>query len=106
MLYLQLLYRCNFSCRHCFHGELLKNADRFNLAEAQAILDHFRWVYKLDAVTFLGGEPLLYPHVAAVCHYAKRLGLQVEICTNGHLGFRRTFEAIGGTLDKLRVSLD
>jgi Fe-coproporphyrin III synthase len=106
MLYLQLLYRCNFSCRHCFHGELLKNADRFNLAEAQAILDHFRRVYRLDAVTFLGGEPLLYPHIATVCPYAKRLGLRVEICTNGHLGFRRKIEAIAEALDKLRVSLD
>ncbi|WP_213450653.1 hypothetical protein [Rhizomonospora bruguierae] len=28
MLYLQLLYKCNFSCKHCFHGELLSTSPR------------------------------------------------------------------------------
>jgi Fe-coproporphyrin III synthase len=106
MLYLQLLYRCNFTCRHCFHGQLLKSSDRFTLTEAQAILDHFRQVYQLDAVTFLGGEPLLYPDIVAICHYAKNIGLDVEICTNGHNGFRDRIEAIAPVLDKFRVSLD
>nr|WP_234042481.1 hypothetical protein [Streptomyces marianii] len=27
MLYLQLLYRCNFTCLHCFHGKRLQYAD-------------------------------------------------------------------------------
>jgi MoaA/NifB/PqqE/SkfB family radical SAM enzyme len=106
MLYLQLLYHCNFTCRHCFHGELLNSPDRFNLAQAQAILDHFRRVYQLDAVTFLGGEPLLYPHIVTICRYAKDIGLSVEICTNGHDGFRNKIEAVAPVLDKFRVSLD
>jgi MoaA/NifB/PqqE/SkfB family radical SAM enzyme len=106
MLYLQLLYRCNFICRHCFHGELLKSPEQFNLTEAQAILDHFKRIYQLDAVTFLGGEPLLYPHIVSICRYAKQLGLQVEICSNGHHGFRNKIEAIAPVMDKFRVSLD
>jgi MoaA/NifB/PqqE/SkfB family radical SAM enzyme len=106
MLYLQLLYRCNFTCRHCFHGQLLKSPDRFTLAEAQAILDHFRQVYRLDAVTLLGGEPLLYPDIVAICHYAKTIGLDVEICTNAHDGFRDRIEVIAPVLNKFRVSLD
>jgi len=106
MLYLQLLYKCNFSCRHCFHGEMLKAPDSFSVVEAQALLDHFTTVYQLDAVTFLGGEPLLYPHIATMCRYAKGLGLEVEICTNGHRGFRSKIEAVAPLLDKFRVSLD
>jgi MoaA/NifB/PqqE/SkfB family radical SAM enzyme len=106
MLYLQLLYRCNFACRHCFHGQLLKSTDRFSLAEAQALVDHFRQAYQLEAVTFLGGEPLLYPDIVAVCRHAKTIGLDVEICTNGHDGFRDRIAAIAPVLDKFRVSLD
>jgi MoaA/NifB/PqqE/SkfB family radical SAM enzyme len=106
MLYLQLLYRCNFSCKHCFHGELLKAPDAFTVAEAQAMLDHFKQIYRLDAVTFLGGEPLLYPGIATMCAYAKQLGLDVEICTNAHRGFRARIEEIAPWVDKLRVSLD
>ncbi|MFC5253435.1 radical SAM protein [Streptomyces nigrescens] len=106
MLYLQLLYRCNFSCKHCFHGELLKDAGQFSLDEASGILDHFREVYKLEAVTLLGGEPLLYPYIDDVCSHAKHLGLRVEICTNGHRGYHSALEAIAPQLDKLRISLD
>jgi MoaA/NifB/PqqE/SkfB family radical SAM enzyme len=106
MLYLQLLYKCNFSCRHCFHGELLKSPDNFTLTEAQSMLAHFRDVFQLEAVTFLGGEPLLYPHIVTICKYAKQLGLEVEICTNAHRGFRSKIEALAPVLDKFRVSLD
>lgn len=106
MLYLQLLYRCNFRCRHCFHGELLDSPDALTLTEAQSLLTHFRTAYQLDAVTLLGGEPLLYPHIVTVCRYAKQLGLTVEICTNGHSGFRTKVQAVAPVLDKLRVSLD
>jgi Fe-coproporphyrin III synthase len=106
MLYLQLLYRCNFSCRHCFHGELLKSADSFSLSEAQAVLNHFADVYQLEAVTFLGGEPLLYPHIVDICAFAKQRGLTVEICTNAHSGFRNRIRALAPVLDKFRVSLD
>ena len=106
MLYLQLLYQCNFACRHCFHGELLKDREQFTLAEVQAILEHFRDNYRLDAVTLLGGEPLLYPEIISACRYAKGLGLQVEICTNGHRGFRDKITTVGPYLDRLRVSLD
>ncbi|MFJ8314200.1 MULTISPECIES: hypothetical protein [unclassified Streptomyces] len=35
MLHFQLMYRCNFECLHCFHGERLKHAAAFTLAEAQ-----------------------------------------------------------------------
>lgn len=106
MLYLQLLYRCNFSCRHCFHGELLNSRENFSLAEAQALLDHFKKTYQLDAVTFLGGEPLLYPDIVTISRYARELGLNVEICTNAHRGFHARIEAVAPLLDKFRVSLD
>jgi pyruvate-formate lyase-activating enzyme len=106
MLYLQLLYKCNFACRHCFHGELLKDSENFSPAEAQALLTHFKHVYHLDAVTFLGGEPLLYPQIVTICHYAKSLDLEVEICTNAHRGFRSRIDAVAPVLDKFRVSLD
>lgn len=106
MLYVQLLYRCNFACQHCFHGELLKAADRYTPAEVHAVLTHFRERYALQSVTFLGGEPLLYADVVEVCRDAKVLGLGVDICTNGHAGFLTRLERVAPYLDKLRVSLE
>lgn len=106
-LYLQLLYRCNFSCRHCFHGELLADPEHYTLEEAQAILRHFRDSYQLEAIAFLGGEPLLYRDIVDLCHYAKNdLGLRTEMCSNAHRGFRGTLSRLAPALDKFRVSLD
>lgn len=106
MLYVQLHYRCNFTCDHCFHGDLLSAPGSYAPAEVGAMLRHFRDRYGLESVTFLGGEPLLYPDIAQVCQDARELGLGVEICTNGHYGFARQVIAIAPYLARLRVSLD
>ncbi|MGJ3560063.1 hypothetical protein ACR6C2_21535 [Streptomyces sp. INA 01156] len=56
MLYLQLLYRCNFTCLHCFHGERLQYADAFTAEEAVSLLTLMRDEYGTQAVTLLGGS--------------------------------------------------
>ncbi|MFJ8846053.1 hypothetical protein ACIRFF_24495 [Streptomyces cyaneofuscatus] len=56
MLYLQLLYRCNFTCLHCFHGKRLQYADAFTVDEAADLLTLMRDQYGTEAVTLLGGE--------------------------------------------------
>jgi MoaA/NifB/PqqE/SkfB family radical SAM enzyme len=106
MLYLQLLYQCNFSCRHCFHGKMLAAPERYTPAEVRELLTHFVSEYRLEAVALLGGEPLLYAGIAEVAADAKGMDLAVEICTNGHHGFFRRLRALAPYLDKLRVSID
>ncbi|MFI6860025.1 radical SAM protein [Streptomyces sp. NPDC050421] len=106
MLYLQLLYRCNFECLHCFHGERLQHADAFTADEAINLLTLMRQQYETEAVTLLGGEPFVYKNLTQVVRYAKQdLGMQVEICTNGYRIERRLTE-IAPHLDLLRVSLE
>lgn len=106
MLYLQLLYRCNFECLHCFHGKRLQHADAFTADEAVKLLALMRERYDTEAVTLLGGEPFVYKDLAQVVRYAKReLGMRVEICTNGYRIERRLTE-IAPHLDLLRVSLE
>ena len=106
MLYLQLQFACNFRCQHCFHGQLLDSPVRYTSSDAIALVEHFRTEYALEAVTLLGGEPLLYPDVVAVAEHCKRAGLAVEICTNGHRGFFGVIRALAPFLDKFRVSID
>lgn len=69
-LYVQLLYRCNFNCEHCFHGERLSWNDSFSLEEARHLLATFRNGYGITIVTFLGGEPFLYRNLAEIIRYA------------------------------------
>lgn len=106
MLYLQLLYRCNFSCRHCFHGERLQHADAFTLQEAITLLRLMNKEYGTEAVNLLGGEPFLHKDLPEIVRYAKQeLGIHVEICTNGYRIERRLTE-IAPCLDLLRISLE
>lgn len=106
MLYLQLLYRCNFECLHCFHGTRLQHADAFTAEQAANLLTLMRNRYGTEAVTFLGGEPFVYKDLARVVRHARQeLGLRVEICTNGYRIERRLAE-IAPHLDLLRVSLE
>lgn len=106
MLYLQLLYRCNFACQHCFHGERLRHADAFTLEEAITLMRLMHKEYGTEAVNLLGGEPFVYKDLPEVVRYAKQeLGLHVEICTNGYRIERRLTE-IAPHLDLLRISLE
>lgn len=106
MLYLQLLYRCNFECGHCFHGKRLQHADAFAAEQAVSLLTLMREQYGTEAVTLLGGEPFVYKDLAQVVRHAKEeLGQRVEICTNGYRIERRLTE-IAPHLDLLRVSLE
>lgn len=105
-LYLQLLYRCNFECLHCFHGERLKHTDAFTPQEAISLIRRMRNMYGTEAVTLLGGEPFVYKGLPEVVRNTKEeLGLQVEICTNGYHIERRLTE-IAPHVDLLRVSLE
>lgn len=106
MLYVQLHYRCNYTCQHCFHGELLSSPERYTRGEVRQLLEYFVQRYQLEEVTFLGGEPLLHPDIVAICADAKKFGLRTEICTNGHAGFHTTVKALVPYLDRLRVSLE
>jgi MoaA/NifB/PqqE/SkfB family radical SAM enzyme len=106
MLYLQLLYRCNFTCMHCFHGERLKHADAFTAEEAVGLLTLMRDQYGTEAVTLLGGEPFVYKELPQVVRRTRQeLGLRVEICTNGFRIEHRLME-IAPYVDLLRISLE
>ncbi|MBO1414671.1 radical SAM protein [Streptomyces sp. FH025] len=104
-LYLELLFRCNFSCTTCYHGEDLKRPDTVTVDQATAALTYFADHYDTHWVCLLGGEPLLFEGLPAVLAAAKALGYRTEICTNGYK--RRAFLTQAAEhLDMLRVSLD
>lgn len=105
-LYLQLLYRCQFRCAHCFHGERLAWRDAYTLEQATALIELMRRDYGTGAVNFLGGEPFLYTHLGALLAHAKHeLGMRTEICTNGYRITQKLTE-FGSDIDFLRISLE
>lgn len=105
-LYLQLLYRCQFRCAHCFHGDRLAWRDAYTLEQATALIELMHRDYDTGAINFLGGEPFLHTHLGALLAHAKHdLGMRTEICTNGYRITRKLTE-FGHDIDFLRISLE
>lgn len=104
-LYLQLLYRCNFNCQHCFHGEDLKKNDVFSAEQVERVIGLLTKDYGISSVTLLGGEPFLHPELPEIVDNIKSKQLRVEICTNGY-GIKKKLEQIAPSIDHLRVSLE
>lgn len=82
---------CNLRCRHCYNAEKY-----FNTNSATYIVDEMDLQQCLHAVKsffdagfrhihFLGGEPLVSPHIFDVIKYAKELNMIVTINSNACL---------------------
>ncbi|MFN8345077.1 MAG: radical SAM protein [Spirosomataceae bacterium] len=104
-LYIQLLYRCNFNCKHCFHGEKLKLHNAFSKQEVINIASLFREDYSTELITFLGGEPFIHPEFPEILEWAQQNQFVTEVVTNGY--------KVGGKLvamhkyiNHLRVSIE
>ncbi|WZH35610.1 MAG: radical SAM protein [Microbacterium enclense] len=105
-LYIQLLYRCNFSCGHCFHGEKLQDPSTIGREDVREVMDHFRENYATSHVVLLGGEPFLHPDLHDTLQYARENGMTTEICTNGHRFTQAKIRSMSQNIDDLRVSID
>jgi len=58
-------------------------------------------------VTFLGGEPTLYPQLTDALELAARSGYRTRLVTNGHLGYSRFLRNLtGDRLPDISFSLD
>lgn len=84
---LELGYRCNLRCQHCYvaHGHTgLPGLQELSAAEIQRILDE---VVDEGCLWLLltGGEPLLRRDFPEIYTYAKRKGLLLNLFTNGTL---------------------
>ena len=94
---------CDLDCPFCY------------APKAAAVLDAAQlcaWIDELDAegclgVGFGGGEPSLYRRLPQVCrHAAERTGLAVTMTTHAHRFTPQLVDALAGTLNFVRISVD
>ena len=83
---LELTYRCNFKCKHCYIPESYKKEFRreLNTKQTFSILDQLQELGCLY-LGFTGGEPFLRKDIFKIIRYAKKKGFQIIIYTNGSL---------------------
>ena len=97
---------CNYKCRYCFA--------RFNDINEAGLskTDHFELISQLsnsgkfNKINFAGGEPTLIPHINELIIYAKLLGFETSIVTNGSKIDYNWVKNIAPFLDILAISVD
>jgi radical SAM protein with 4Fe4S-binding SPASM domain len=76
---------CNLKCVHCYTDSAAqKYPDELSTEQCKTVLDDLA-AFKVPAVLFSGGEPLVRPDVFELAEYARSLKLHVVLSTNGTL---------------------
>jgi radical SAM protein with 4Fe4S-binding SPASM domain len=103
---------CNLKCVHCYtDSAAVKYPDELSTDQCKAVLKDLA-EFKVPAVLFSGGEPLVRKDLFELAEYARELGLHVVLSTNGTLIDRATarkfvelkFAYIGISLDSPTAS--
>lgn len=80
---LELTYRCNERCTHCYIEEFKDNPDRvLGLQEWTQVLKELRSAGTLYLI-LMGGEPMLSPLFWSISQTASDMGFHVSIISNG-----------------------
>ncbi len=76
---------CNLRCLHCYSDSWAKKySGELTTAEAKSVLDDLG-EFKVPAVLFSGGEPLLRKDLFALAAYAREKKISIVLSTNGAL---------------------
>jgi MoaA/NifB/PqqE/SkfB family radical SAM enzyme len=94
---------CDLTCAHCYAPKV-----RASIPLNRLLI----WIKELDengalGVGFGGGEPTLYPHFVPLCAYIyEHTRLAVTFTTHGHHLNERLVDALGATVNFVRISMD
>lgn len=81
---LELTYRCNYNCVHCYNRRFAGSEDELRTEEFKDIIDQISALGGLR-LCFSGGEPLLREDFFEIYSHAKEQGFIISIYTNGSL---------------------
>ena len=101
-------YRCNSRCVYCnvWQKKEFKNIDEMPLEKAKKLMQQC-YEQGVRYVDFTGGEPTLYPYLAEVIEYAKKLGIKTEVTSNCIASSsKQKMLEIAKVADKFNTSLD
>ena len=98
-------FGCNFNCVHCTSALKPSVPDEFSTADSKRIVDQ---AYEFGASFFgiTGGEALLRNDLFDVIGYARKVGMNASIITDGRLLDEKTIANIVKNEVKVSISID
>lgn len=104
---LDLTTACNYACDHCIDWDQLNTGERHDDATLRSALATMVEAGLRSVILIGGGEPTLYPGFVEFVRFAKSLGLDLAIVSNGSRNDRLLAIApLLGKRDWIRLSLD
>ncbi len=102
-----LIRRCNLTCRHCYSISADRDfPDELDTAEVLAVMEDLHR-FRVPALIFSGGEPLLRPDLPQIAARARELGFFTTLSTNGtRISERNIGELVEARYDYVGISLD
>lgn len=76
---------CNLKCNQCHANSGKSLADELTTKEGKKLLDEMAAINEFRMLAFGGGEPLIRPDILELVGYARNLGFEISIATNGTL---------------------
>jgi len=89
---------CNLRCKQCHASSGKPLPDELNTEEGKRLLDSIAAIDEFRMLALGGGEPLVRPDIFELVAYARSLGLEISIATNGTLltsEMAREFKKLG-----------
>ncbi|MFH0732128.1 MAG: radical SAM protein [Candidatus Omnitrophota bacterium] len=98
----ELTYRCNFKCIHCYNTETQKKTKPQNELTTRQVFDILTQLKRIGCLYlgFTGGEIFLRHDILDIIIYARKLGFELILLTNGSLINRK----VADRLSKLRLN--
>lgn len=96
---------CNLRCKHCYLSAGEKKEKELTVDEWKNVLLQFS-KNGGRTVCLSGGEPLVYKGFDLLIKYAKELGFEVKLNTNGILWTDSMINKLHPYLDEIQISLD
>jgi radical SAM protein with 4Fe4S-binding SPASM domain len=89
---------CNLRCEQCHASSGRAGPNELDTAEGKRLLDSIAGIDEFRMLALGGGEPLMRPDILELITYARHLGIELSIATNGTLltpEMAREFKKLG-----------
>ena len=95
--------KCNLACTFCY-ATFPQARRTLPLADALAVIERLADA-GTQKITFVGGEPTLYPHLVEVVRHSEALGLTTCIVSNG-ARLNDVLDRVADSIDWIGLSVD
>lgn len=103
---LSLIDECNLKCIYCYATDRPKSTNRLTREDHFELIDEINGISGKAEIVLTGGEPLFSPHTLELADYARSLGNQVQLLTNGTLITDKNAKKISDGFNLIKISVD